>query len=90
VDVSTRALGATVCFIEAWVGALHYALTHRRVRNEAWVGVRGGRRDEETKRELPRVDPDRNFTARAFPFSEPKHAEQGRCRCNVGCQSPSP
>lgn len=59
------------------VGALHYALTHLRVRYSAWQGFgSGGRRDEETERELSRVEaPTRILFAQAFPPQEPRHAE---------------
>jgi hypothetical protein len=61
------------------VGALHYALTHLRVRYSARQRFEGGgRRDEETERELSRVEaPTRIVFARAFPPEEPRHAEPG-------------
>jgi hypothetical protein len=61
------------------VGALHYALTHLRVRYTAWQQFGdGGRRNEETERELSRVEaPTRLFFARAFPLQEPGRAEPG-------------
>jgi hypothetical protein len=59
------------------VGALHYALTHLRVRYAAWQSFAEGRRDEDTERELSRVEaPTRILFARAFPTQEPRHAEQ--------------
>ena len=55
------------------VGALHFALTHLRVRYSAWQGFEGdGRRDEQTERELSWVEaPTRIMFARAFPPQEP-------------------
>ena len=54
------------------VGALHFALTHLRVRYSAWQLLDGGgRRDEDTERELSQVEaPTRLFFARAFPAAE--------------------
>jgi hypothetical protein len=51
------------------VGALHYALTHLRVRYSAWQAFdRNGRRDEGTEQDLCRVEaPTRILLARAFP-----------------------
>jgi hypothetical protein len=59
------------------VGALHFALTHLRVRYSAWQGFGGGgRRDEDTERELCRVEaPTLLFFARAFPRQEPRNTE---------------
>ena len=63
------------------VGALHYALTHLRVRYSAWQGLAGGgRRDEEAERELARVEgPTRLFFAQAFPPQEPRPGRTSRC-----------
>jgi hypothetical protein len=58
------------------VGALHYALTHLRVRYNAWQSFAGGRQYEDTERELSRIEaPTLILFARAFPPQEPKHAE---------------
>jgi hypothetical protein len=55
------------------VGALHYALTHLRVRYSAWrCSGDGSQRDEDTERELSRVEaPTRLLFARAFPSQDP-------------------
>ncbi|AWM36253.1 hypothetical protein GobsT_59650 [Gemmata obscuriglobus] len=60
------------------VGALHYALTHLRVRYEAWRSIEGGRRDEGTERELSEVEAlTRLLFARAFPPAATSFVEPG-------------
>jgi hypothetical protein len=57
------------------VGALHYALTHLRVRYLAWQGLGGGCPEECTERALSQVEaPTRILFARAFPSQQPTHA----------------
>lgn len=63
--------GAAPAWPRHLVGALHYALTHLRVRYETWRRFEGGRRDEGTERELIEVEaPTRILFARAFPPAE--------------------
>jgi hypothetical protein len=72
--VVAKELGQAPVWSRHMVGALHYALTHLRVRYSSWQRIKGSiRRNEDTERELSRVEAaTRILFARAFPPQDQK------------------